>query len=240
MAAHPQPTETRGLVLVAKEVDTWLTERWLAGVAVARSRDGDWRVGGSQGSLSSTLTAVHPYVQWSDGARLVWTTAGGGRGRWRACARSRVARVRAVWAWVWGWPKFAGVWGATGAGVEFGLRAAAAWAQLGTDASVESIDGQTAAVNQKRVEAEVSRPVRRGGLSLSAFGAALLRRDGGVGQTGAGLDVSGGVRATTARRLRVERRADCQRSPERASYVQLDIRRLVIRRHSGQFVDHNM
>ena len=62
-------------------VDTWVTERWLAGLAVARSRGrGDWRAGGSQGALATTLTAVHPYVQWSDGATSVWATAGGGWG----------------------------------------------------------------------------------------------------------------------------------------------------------------
>ena len=62
-------------------VDTWMTERWLAGVAAARSRGfGNWRAGGSQGSLATRLTAVHPYVRWSDG-----TTAGvgdGGRRPW--------------------------------------------------------------------------------------------------------------------------------------------------------------
>ena len=62
-------------------VDAQLTERWLAGVALSRSRGvGDWRVGASRGWLRTTLTALHPYVQWSDGVTSVWTTAGGGWG----------------------------------------------------------------------------------------------------------------------------------------------------------------
>jgi len=62
-------------------VDARLTERWLVGMAVSRSTgDADWRVGASRGRLRTNLTALHPYVQWSDGTRSVWAMAGGGWG----------------------------------------------------------------------------------------------------------------------------------------------------------------
>ena len=42
-------------------VDTALSERWLAGVAVSRSfGSGDWRAGGTRGALSTRLTAAYP------------------------------------------------------------------------------------------------------------------------------------------------------------------------------------
>ena len=93
--------------------------------------------------------------------------------------------------------------GAAGGGVEFGVRADAAWAELRTRAGAEIIDGQTAAVNQARGGVEASRPVRPGAVSLAPFGAAHVRRDGGAGQTGQGIEVAGGLRAT-AGKVRVD------------------------------------
>ena len=82
--------------------------------------------------------------------------------------------------------------GAVGGGVEVGVRADAAWAQLGTEEGSETVDAQTAAVNQTRLGAEVSRPVRlENGLALTPFGEAHVRRDDGAGQTGAGLAARG-------------------------------------------------
>ena len=83
------------------------------------------------------------------------------------------------------------------------MRADGAWARLRTAAGEESIDDQTAAVNQVRVGAEVSRPVRLGAVSLAPFGEAHVRRDGGAGQPGGGLEVAGGLRAA-AGRVRVD------------------------------------
>ena len=175
-------------------VDTWLTARWLAGVAVARSDSAsDWRAGGARGSLTSALTAVHPYVQWTDGTTSVWASAGGG---WGAAEnlrstggmgtsdlglRLRMAELRRRL-------------GARG-GAEFSVRADAAWARLATGAGDETIDAQTAGVSQVRAGADVSLPVRLGGVGLAPFGEAHVRRDGGAGQTGTGLEVVGGVRA---------------------------------------------
>ncbi|MXW35235.1 MAG: autotransporter outer membrane beta-barrel domain-containing protein, partial [Chloroflexi bacterium] len=175
-------------------VDTWLTGRWMAGVAVARSAgDGDWRAGGARGALETTLTAVHPYVLWSDGTTSVWATAGGGWGEaenQRATGRRGVSGLGLRLGLV----ELRRRLGSAG-GVQFGVRADAAWAELRTEAGEETIDSQMAAVRQVRVGAKVSRPVRLGGLTLAPFTEVHVRRDGGVGQTGEGVEVAGGARA---------------------------------------------
>ena len=184
-------------------VDTWVTGRWLAGVAVARSRGrGDWRAGGSQGVLATRLTAVHPCVQWSDGATAVWATAGGGWGGAENVRRSGRRGTSGLGLRL-GLVELRRRLGAAAGGLRFGVRADGAWAELRTAAGDESLDDQAAAVSQVRVGAEVSRPVRLGAVSLAPFGAAHVRRDGGAGQTGGGLEVAGGLRAA-AGKVRVD------------------------------------
>lgn len=187
-------------------VDTGLTERWRAGVALSRSRGaGDWRVGGSRGSLETTLTAVHPYAQWSDGTTSVWATAGGGFGdaeneRQNGAVGSSdlnlllgLAEVRRRLA-------------AVGGGFEFGVRADAGRAQLRTASGSETVAGHTAAVNQARVGLEVSHAIRpESGPSFFPFGEAHVRHDGGAGQTGTGLELVGGARVAHGR-VRVDAR----------------------------------
>jgi len=176
-------------------VDTWVTERWLAGAAVARSRGhGNWRAGGSQGSLATTLTAVHPYVQWSDATTSVWATAGGGWGAAENVRRSGRRGASGLGLRL-GLVELRRRLGAAGGGFRFGVRSDGAWAALRTAAGEESIDEQAAAVHQVRVGVEVSRPIRRGAVSLAPFGEAHVRRDGGAGQRGQGLEVVAGLRA---------------------------------------------
>ena len=79
-------------------------------------------------------------------------------------------------------------------GVALGVRADAAWAQLRTGAGEETVDGQTAAVNQLRAGAEVSWPLRWADGSVSPFGEMHVRRHGGAGQRGDGLEVVAGTR----------------------------------------------
>ena len=179
-------------------VDSRLTDRWLAGVALARSgAAGDWHAGGARGRMTTTLTAVHPYLRWSDGATSVWTMVGGGRG---AAADERA---------VTGGEEASGLGlrfgvvevrrrlGTVGGGVQLGLRGDAAWAQLTTEAGDETIDALRVAVNQTRVGVELTRPFRMSnGLALAPFGELNVRRDGGAGQSGDGLELAGGLRAS--------------------------------------------
>ena len=175
-------------------VDARLSERWLAGVAVSRSRgDGDWNVGASTGRLTTTLTSVQPYLRWSDGGTTIWATGGGGPGTARNALyglqaesdlglRLGLVEVRRRLATV-------------GGGVELQLRGDASWARLTTAEGDGLIDALAVEVRQLRVGIDVSRPVRTaGGTLVEPFGEVHARRDGGAGQTGAGLEVAGGLR----------------------------------------------
>ena len=181
-------------------VDAQLTRRWLAGVAVSRSGGrGDWEVGSARGRLRTTLTALHPYAQWSNGTTSVWTTAGGGWGGGEAeNVREATGRVGTSDLGLrLGLVELRRRVGAVGGGAELGLRADAAWAELRTGDGRESVDRLTAAVNQQRVGADVSRPVRLGALALAPFGEAHLRRDEGGGQNGIGMEVAVGLGLTS-------------------------------------------
>ena len=177
-------------------VDARLSDRWLAGVAVARSRgDGDWTFGSSTGRLTTSLTSVQPYLRWSAGGTTIWATAGGGSGtaeneRVRyglqeesdLGLRLGLVEVRRRLATV-------------GPGVELQLRGDASWARLATAGGDELIDALEVGVRQVRVGIDMSRPVRTaGGTLVEPFGEVHARHDGGSGQTGAGLEVAGGLR----------------------------------------------
>ena len=175
-------------------VDTWLSDNWMLGLAVARSRGtGDWRAGRANGSLETRLVAVHPYLQWSSGATSLWATAGAGWGdadNVRDSGRTETSGLGLRLGLVELRRRLA-----AGGGFELGLRADAGWAELATDAGAETLDGQTAAVNQFRFGADLSQQIRLGGLTLAPFGEAHVRRDGGAGQPGTGLELTGGLRA---------------------------------------------
>ncbi|MXW66516.1 MAG: tandem-95 repeat protein [Gemmatimonadales bacterium] len=163
---------------------------WLAGVAVARSKGGsDWRAGTAGGRLETSLTAVHPYLRWSDGATSVWGMAGGGWGsaeNTRATGRVGTSGLDLGLGLLEVRRRFAD---------GFGLRADAAWARLATGEGAETVDDRRSTVEQQRLGIEVSPSMRLGGLALEVFGEASGRRDGGAGQTGRGLEVAGGLRA---------------------------------------------
>ena len=179
-------------------VDSRLTDRWLAGVALARSgAAGDWQAGGARGRMTTTLTAVHPYLRWSDGATSVWTMVGGGRG---AAANERAVTGAGEASGLGlrlGVVEVRRRLGTVGGGVQLGLRGDAAWARLTTEAGDETIDALRVEVNQTRAGVELTRPFRMSnGLALAPFGELNMRRDGGAGQTGNGLELAGGLRAS--------------------------------------------
>ena len=171
-------------------LDRTLGENWLAGVAAARTKGGgDWRVGRAGGRLETSLTAVYPYLRWSDGAMSVWAMAGGGRGsaeNARATDRVGTSSLNLGLGLLEVRRRFAD-W--------FGLRADAARARIATGAGMETVDGRSATVDQRRLGIEFSPSMRLGGLALEAFGEASGRHDGGAGQTGTGLELAGGLRA---------------------------------------------
>ena len=169
---------------------------WLFGLALSRSRGtGDWNAGTASGRLSTSMTAVHPYLRWSGGATTVWTTFGAGRGEAR---NERTATGRGVTSPLdlsMGLVEFQRRLGQARGPVAFGLRADAGWASLSTGEGSETIDDVRGRVHQARLGLDVRGDVRRGGTALAPFGAVHVRHDGGDGRTGRGVELSGGLRA---------------------------------------------
>ncbi|MDE0081051.1 MAG: spondin domain-containing protein [Gammaproteobacteria bacterium] len=175
-------------------IDTELTDRWLLGAAVSRSRGGgDWRAGAGSGRLESTLTTAQPYARWSNGTTSIWMLAGGGRGELENLAGAADRSVSGLDLRL-GLIELRQRVGSA-AGAEVAIRADAGWAELASEEGEGSVDGLEAAVNQARIGADASRTMRVGTLLLEPFGEAHVRRDGGAGQTGSGLEVAGGLRA---------------------------------------------
>ena len=177
-------------------VDARLSERWLAGVAVARSRaDGNWNVGSATGRLTTRLTSVQPYLRWSDGGTTIWATGGGGSGSAEHERRRPGLQEESDLRLRLGLVEVRRRLATVGPGVELQLRGDASWARLATAAGDELIDAVEVDVQQLRVGLDVSRPVRTaGGTLVEPFGEVHARHDGGSGQTGVGLEVAGGLR----------------------------------------------
>ena len=180
-------------------VDRVLSERLMAGVAVSRSLGGgDWRAAGTRGALSTRLTAAYPYVRWTDGPTSAWAAIGGGRGsaeNERQTGRTGASDVDLRLGLVEGRRQVAAL-----GGVRLAARADAAWAQLRTGAGEETVDGQSVTVHQVRAGAEASRALRwDSGLSLVPFGELHVRRDGGAGAAGTGVELVAGTRLSAGR-----------------------------------------
>jgi len=79
--------------------------------------------------------------------------------------------------------------------VAFGLRAVAGWASLSTAEGTKTIDDVRGRVRQARLGLDVRSEMRLGGTAFAPFGAVHMRHDGGDGQTGRGMELSGGLRA---------------------------------------------
>ena len=186
-------------------MDVRLSERWLAGVAVARSGGtGNWEVGSSSGRLATELTVLHPYVRWGGRESAVWALAGVGWGTAQnertLTARRGTSGLSLALGLVEGRRRLATLAG----GLELDLRGEASSARLRTGDGEETVDGLEASVRRVRTGVEVTLPLGGpGGLQVAPFGAVSTRHDGGAGQTGVGLEVAGGVRATGGR-VRVE------------------------------------
>ena len=186
-------------------VDTRLSDNWMLGVAVARSRGtGDWRAGRANGSLETRLVAVHPYLQWSSGGTSLWATAGAGWGdadNMRDSGRTETSGLGLRLGLVELRQRLA-----SGGGFELGLRDRRGLGRTRhRRRNAETLHGQTAAVNQVRFGVDLSQQIRLGGLTLAPFGEAHARRDAGAGQPGTGLELTGGLRAQ--RRVPAHRRA---------------------------------
>ena len=175
-------------------VDAQLSD-WLFGIAMGRSQgEGDWAVGTAAGQLITTLTSVYPYLRWSHGATSIWATAGMGRGE----ARNERATGRigtSPLSLALGLLDYRRQLGSTDGPVAFGIRADAGWTSLSTDEGTATINDIQARVHQARLGLDVKGELNIGRAGLAPFGAVHARYDGGDGQTGQGIAVSGGLQA---------------------------------------------
>ena len=177
-------------------LDTRLGARWLAGVAVSRSKGvDDWRAGTSEGRLTQFMTAVHPYIRWEGGSTSIWASAGAGRGdarNVRAAGRTGTSPADLRLGLV----ELEQRLGALG-GLEFAFLGDAAWARLHTGSGEETVDRQDINVNQVRIGLEGSyRFALEDDGSLVPKLELGARHDGGDGETGFGVEVGGGLKWT--------------------------------------------
>ena len=176
-------------------VDGRVSDAWTGGVTVALTRaSGDYafaseRASG-EGSLHTSLNSLYPYVRWTSAAGdEVWGAFGGGVGNARhtrsGAAGSTSASYRLLLGTA-GWRR--------GLVRGDGLRVSAVGdlgiVHLKTQGTAGPLARRRLSVQQVRagVEAEYA------GRQVRPFVQASGRVDGGAGQTGAGIEVAGGVR----------------------------------------------
>ena len=179
-------------------LDTAWGDDWLLGAAVSVSRgsaDYAFEGGGGSGRLQTSLTSVHPYLRWrpwEDGS--VWAALGAGNGRVenRRDRLGRVERGDLSMLTAWGGGRYALPFVLGGA--ELALLGDLAFLRARTDAAQGSLDDVSSLVSRLRVGFEGSYEIRMDPGTLSPFGQVSARYDGGDGETGGGMEVSGGVR----------------------------------------------
>ena len=175
-------------------------ERWLAGAVVSRSA-GQAAYGFSgaatgSGQLTTKLTSVQPYLRWTPReGTAIWTILGTGGGEVENVRRHVGGRQEQS-----ALSMRLGVVGArrTLAAVgrlKFAARGDAGVVRLETGDGEEVVDGLTATIQRYRLGIETAHTTRwANGATLTPFVELGGRHDGGAGQTGNGLEVTGGVR----------------------------------------------
>ena len=176
-------------------VDGRVSDAWTGGVTAALTRaSGDYvfaseRASG-EGSLHTSLNSLYPYVRWTSAAGdEVWGAFGGGVGNARhtrpGAAGSTSASYRLLLGTA-GWRR--GL--VRGDGLRVSTVGDLGIVHLKTQGTVGPLARRRLSVQQVRagVEAEYA------GRQVRPFVQASGRADGGAGQTGAGIEVAGGVR----------------------------------------------
>ena len=170
---------------------------WLAGIALSRAMgESDYDVTVASGSLESRLTAVLPYLRWAcpTGFTEVWTIVGLGTGEAEVEDGTSDLSMRM------------GMLGArsrlaSSGGLRLDLVGDAGLLRLSTsDSESAALSDIATGVQRIRVGLEGSRTTALGGgTSVTPYAQVAGRYDGGDGQTGQGLEVSGGLRLTGGR-----------------------------------------
>ena len=188
-------------------LDTAWGDDWLLGTAVSYGEGhADYAFEGGSGSgsgrLRTTLTSLHPYLRWrpwEDGT--VWVALGVGSGEVenRRDHVGRVERGDLSMFTAWGSGRYdlrpdAG-------GADLALLGDLAFLRMRTDTGSRpgSLDAVSSAVGRLRLGLEGSWKVRMESGELSPFAQVSARHDSGDGETGNGMEVSGGVRYGSGR-----------------------------------------
>ena len=170
---------------------------WLAGIALSRTMgQSDYDVTVASGSLESRLTSVLPYLRWKcvTGLTEVWSIVGIGTGEVEVEDGTSDLSMRM------------GMLGArsrlaSSGGLGLDVVGDAGLARLSTsDSESAALSDLATDVQQVRIGLEGSRATAlSGGTTLTPYAQVAGRYDGGDGQTGQGLEVSGGLRLTGGR-----------------------------------------
>ncbi len=185
--------------------------RWVAGLAVSHGvSESDYGFAGGEdpderGRLETTLTTFHPYARWTLGNGLeVRGLAGAGLGAARHLVGDGVREASDLSMSIGSvgvrqaLPRFAGV--------NLAVRADASFARLETGDGEEAVDGLRADIWRRRMGLEISRRIALGAAAaIEPFVESAMRRDGGDGLTGNGVEHLVGLRFVTVR-LQLEAR----------------------------------
>ena len=170
--------------------------RLTAGLSLSHSGGVGEYAGHGLGEVVSSVTGLYPWLGYQATDRIsVWGVAGYGSGTLSLTPEGGTALASDLGMALGALGARGELFGAAGYGVAF--KADALW--VGT--SIEGVDGPSgrlkatsAAVTRLRTALEGSRDFRFGsGLSLKPSVEVGVRRDGGDAETGAGLDMGGGV-----------------------------------------------
>ena len=180
-------------------------DSWIAGGAVSRTRaEADYgysaaadSVGAAsgKGTVTTDLTAFHPYVQWSMGRKgQAWLMGGFGTGEAELEREGSAAPAPSDVSMTMGMAGMRLELGRPG-GLDFALRGDIGTTELETEDGVRALDDIAVSTQRARLGVEASLPlVIEGGSALTPFVDVGARVDEGDGETGNGVEVAAGVR----------------------------------------------
>ena len=180
----------------------WASGRLTAGLALSHSRgDGAWTEDGRRDEIESTLTGIHPYFGYEVSEQIsVWGLAGHGRGELTMPDGRRTIETDIDMTMAAAGARSALVRSASSAGLDLDLEVDGMFLAIGAD-ETRGLDTVEANVSRVRLGLEGSRTLRFGeGRALTPRLEFGFRHDGGDADTGAGLDVGGGIRYSDAER----------------------------------------